>query len=114
MKTENNISIKQLLSIREKLKRDLRWLLYQYDEYRKYFLDTNPDGAEMKYYWEKYLESGFESQGLFSLNFNGSLKQEIKKNRMERNKISQDLKDIKNQIKEKHRYENKYRNISKK
>lgn len=67
----------------------------------------------MFYYCEKHLESGYDSEGLFSLNFSGSLKSEIRKNREERNKISQDLRDIKNQIKERHRYE-KNRYISEK
>ncbi|CAG7579678.1 MAG: hypothetical protein SLAVMIC_00005 [uncultured marine phage] len=114
MKQNIDISIKDLLSIQDKLKRELRWLLYLYDDYRDYFKGKTPDEAESRYYMEKYLESGYDSEGLFSLNFSGStLKCEIKNNRKERNKISQDLKDIKNQIKEKHRYENN-RNISKK
>ena len=49
MEEENNISIKDLLSIQEKLKRELKWLLSTRDGYRNYFRGKAPAVAEMQF-----------------------------------------------------------------
>jgi len=87
--------------------------VHDYNEYRKYFIGRTPQEAEDKYYGEKYLESGYDSEGLFSLNFTSSLRREMMENKLERNEIAYFLRNIKNQIKNQHRNETNNRNIPK-
>ena len=94
------LSVKELLLLESKLKLELRFLLYLYNYYCNCFKGKTPEEAEMRYYCEKYEESGYDSEGLFSLNHT-TLKMKIKENRTERNNIASDLKEIKLRIKEK-------------
>ncbi len=85
------------------LENKLFWELREYRELQKYFIRTNsPSEAEMLYYSDRFSESGYISEGLFSLNFNTTLFKEIKKNKEQRNKITSEIKNLKEKIRSEH------------
>jgi len=90
--------IKIYLEKRKKLINEFDYLLYKYREYQEYFIGRTPQEAEMKYYSDMFDQSGYDSEGLFSLNHTFSLKDKMDKNRQERNKISLEIKELKSKI----------------
>ena len=88
---------------KKKLISEFNWLLYEYGELKEFFIGTtSPEEAELKYYSQKFSESGYLSEGRFCLNFNGSLLEEIKKNKTKRNQLTIQIKELKEKIKEEH------------
>jgi hypothetical protein len=93
-------NIKNLLNKREKLISNFNCLLYDYRELKSFYKkgETVQD-AEMNYYSYLYNLSGYDSEGLFSLEFRSTLKSEIAQNKKERNEICKQIHEIKKQIK---------------
>jgi len=93
--------MKELEKHKKKLISEFNWLLYEYGELKQYFIGTtSPEEAEMRYYSKKLSESGYLSEGLFSLNFNGSLFKEIEKNKTKRKELTKQIKELKGKIQE--------------
>jgi len=88
---------------KKKLISEFNWLLYEYGELKEFFIGTtSPHEAEIKYYTEKFIESGYLSEGLFSLNFTTSLFKEMEKNKTKRKELTTQIKELKEKIKEEH------------
>lgn len=96
--------INQLKATRERLVREFNSLLYDYQEYKRFF--RKEDGpkareeANMRYYsyMMDLLEVGPYEEGRFSLEHQ-SLNSKIKENKDARNEIVKQIKQIKDQIK---------------
>ncbi len=94
---------KQHLRELEKLKYnlicDFNWSLIERNNFLQYFLRYKScSEAEDRYYTEKWIESGFDSEGLFSMHHE-TLSKRIKENKKERKEIIEKIKKIKIAIK---------------
>jgi len=82
---------------------DHKFLLHKYNLLKQYFQGTNTaQEAEMKYYSEQFQKSGYLEEGRFSLNYNSSLFDEMNKNKKQRKKLTQDITNLKKEIKKTH------------
>lgn len=91
--------LRDLRNKQNKYKLELSSLMYDYRELQRYFKESNStQEAEDLFYNRKFMESGYDSEGKFSMRYN-SLLSEIKSNRESRYEVSQSLKSIKNEIK---------------
>jgi hypothetical protein len=92
--------MEELLHLRKSLLRELKYLMFEYRDYQRYFVGRTPIEAEDKFYAEKFDESGHDTwyEGAFSLEHT-SLKERMKKNKVKRNEIALELKELKRLIK---------------
>lgn len=94
---KNKLEILKKEQFRYKL--ELSSLMYDYKEFQKFFIGVKSiQEAEDFFYITKFMESGYDSEGKFSLLYNHSLMSKIKENKEERNKISRCLKETKYKI----------------
>lgn len=93
----NKQYLKELKEEHRRLVADFDWLLHIRQDYIDYFKKYGAE-AEDKYYGEQLWESGYDSEGLFSLHHK-SLKSKIEENKEERKKLTEKIKELKTEIK---------------
>ena len=93
-----SVEHKDLLNKQQRLIGELNVLLFQYRELQDYFKGKTPQEAESNFYSEEYWESGYDSEGLFSLHHK-TLKERISENREKRKELHSQLDELKKELK---------------